>query len=89
MQPPEIALLRKDLGLSQADFGRLFDAHFMTVSKWERGIGSPTPYQVALMQQFRVTADAKKQEAQEQVKQLLVGAGVIAALFWLLSNAKK
>lgn len=52
-------------------------------------IGSPTPYQVALMQQFRVTADAKKQEAQEQVKQLLVGAGVIAALFGLLSNAQK
>lgn len=84
-----IAQLRKDLGLSQADFGRLFDAHFMTVSKWERGIAFPTPYQVALMQSFRETANAKQQEAQEQVKQLLVGAGVVAALLWLLSNTKK
>ncbi len=84
-----ILQLRKDLALSKADFGRLFDAHFMTVSKWERGIAFPSPYQVALMQTFRETANAKKQEAQEQVKQLLVGAGVIAALLWLLSNAKK
>lgn len=89
MNQIEIAQLRKDLGLSQVDFGRLFDTHFMTVSKWERGIASPSPYQFALMQKFRETADVKKLEAQEQVKQLLVGAGVIAALFWLLSNAKK
>ena len=89
MNPTEIVQLRKDLALAQADFGRLFDAHFMTVSKWERGIATPSPYQAALMQQFRLTADLKRQEAQEQVKQLLVGAGVIAALFWLLSNAKK
>ena len=83
-----IVQLRKDLALSQSDFGRLFDAHFMTVSKWERGLATPSPYQVALMQRFRETADAKKQEAQEQVKQLLVGAGVIAALLWLLSAGK-
>jgi len=89
VNPTEIVQLRKDLALAQADFGRLFDAHFMTVSKWERGIATPSPYQAALMQQFRLTADLKRQEAQEQVKQLLVGAGVIAALFWLLSNAKK
>lgn len=89
MLPNQIVQLRKDLGLSQADFGRLFDAHFMTVSKWERGVASPSPYQIALMQQFRQTADAKAKETKEQVKQLLVGAGVIAALFWLLSNAKK
>lgn len=88
MNQIQITQLRQDLGLSQVDFGRLFDSHFMTVSKWERGITSPSPYQFALMQKFRETADAKKLEAQEQVKQLLVGAGVIAALFWLLSNTK-
>ncbi|MHB1544015.1 MAG: hypothetical protein ACYCS1_07690 [Gammaproteobacteria bacterium] len=61
----------------------------MTVSKWERGISPPSPYQGALMQEFRKTADAKKEQAQVQVKNLLVGAGVVAALFWLLSNTTK
>ncbi len=48
----------------------------------------PTPYQLALMQQFRLTADTKKAEVDETVKNLLVGAGVVAALIWLL-GAKK
>jgi len=87
MSPNEIAQLRKDIGLSQVDFGQLFGTHFMTVSKWERGITRPSPYQVALMLQFRYTADLRKAEAQEQVKKLLVGAGVVAALVWLLAKA--
>lgn len=86
MEPLQIAQLRKDLGLSQGDFAQLFGAHFMTISKWERGLTSPSPYQVALMNQFRVTADAKKAQAQEEVKKLLVGAGVVAALLFLLSK---
>ncbi len=56
----------------------------MTVSKWERGILKPSAYQVVLMDQFRKTADAKKTQAQEEVKKLLIGAGVVAALIWLL-----
>lgn len=86
MNNSEIRQLREDLGLSQVDFAQLFGAHFMTVSKWERGIAAPSAYQLALMGQFRETADAKKQEAKEQVKQLLVGAGIVAALVWLLSS---
>lgn len=85
MQPTEIAILRRALGLSQVEFGQLFDAHSMTVSKWERGVLRPTAYQIALMRQFQTTADAKKDQAREQVKNLLVGAGVVAALVWLLS----
>lgn len=68
------------------EFGQLFGAHSMTVSKWERGVLKPSGYQIALMQQFQATADAKKDQAQEQVKQLLIGAGVIAALVWLLNG---
>ena len=89
MVPANILQLRKDLGLSQVDFARLFDAHFMTVSKWERGVSSPSPYQVGLMREFRRAADVKREQIQEQLQNLLVGAGVIAALFWLLSSAKK
>lgn len=83
-----IAALRHDLGLSQGEFGQLFGAHTMTVSKWERAVLSPSAYQQALMQQFRRTADDQKIQAQEQVKNLLVGAGVVAALVWLLGSGK-
>ena len=86
MQITEISSLRRSLGLSQVEFGQLFDAHSMTVSKWERGVLRPTAYQIALMRQFQTTADAQKDQAREQVKNLLVGAGVVAALVWLLSG---
>jgi putative transcriptional regulator len=89
MSPKEIVAVRKSIGLTQADFARLFDAHVMTVSKWERGVAVPTPYQVALMKQFKQTAEVKKAEVQNEVKALLVGAGVVAALIWLLSNSRK
>jgi transcriptional regulator with XRE-family HTH domain len=89
MTPVAIATLRKALGLSQVEFGQLFGTHFMTVSKWERGIAQPSPYQLALLEQFARTAQAKEAEAQEEVKKLLIGAGVVAALIWLLTAAGK
>jgi putative transcriptional regulator len=86
MQAQDITSLRKSLGLSQVEFGQLFDTHSMTVSKWERGILRPSAYQIALMNQFKKTSDVKKDVEREQVKNLLVGAGVVAALVWLLSS---
>jgi putative transcriptional regulator len=88
MTPEDILSVRKALGLTQADFARLFDAHVMTISKWERGVAVPSPYQVALMGHFKRTADARKEQGQKELQNLLVGAGVVAALIWLLSNAK-
>lgn len=86
MEAAEIVSLRRALGLSQGQFGQLFGAHAMTVSKWERGLLLPSAYQQALMAQFRQTADKQQALAQEQVKKLLVGAGVVAALIWLLGS---
>lgn len=82
-----VSKLREDLNLSQAEFGNLLGVHAMTVSKWERDILKPNSYQMALMQQFRATADSKKVD--DTVKNLLIGAGIVAALFWLLNSAKK
>lgn len=89
MTPATITALRKALGLSQGEFAQLVGAHAMTVSKWERGQAYPTPYQLALMTQFSQTAKVKQAEAQEILKGLLIGAGVVAALVWLLTGAKK
>jgi putative transcriptional regulator len=71
--------------MSQIQFGQLLGAHFITVSKWERGISPPTPYQMAMLEGFQKTAAQKKTEAQEQALKLLIGAGVVAAVAWLLS----
>jgi putative transcriptional regulator len=60
MTPTAIAVIRKALGLSQVEFGQLFGAHFMTISKWERGLAQPSPYQIALMEQFARTAQANR-----------------------------
>jgi transcriptional regulator with XRE-family HTH domain len=93
MTPAQIVTLRQALGLSQAEFAQLFGVHQMTVSKWERGrqapLAIPTPYQTALMQAFGRAAQAKRADVQHEVKNILVGAGVIAALFFLLSQARK
>lgn len=88
MNPSDVVALRQALGLSQVEFGQLFGAHAMTVSKWERGLLVPSAYQQALMQQFRRKADEPKAQTQENVKNLLVGAGVVAALVWLLGAGK-
>jgi len=85
MEPQAILQLRSDLGLSQVQFGQLFGAHFMTISKWERGALKPSAYQVVLMDQFRKTADQKKARERTELGKLLIGAGVIAALAWLLA----
>lgn len=89
MTPQQILQLRTALGLSQVQFAQLFGVHFMTISKWERGVVAPSTYQIALMKQFAQTAAAKQQQAQNEVKNLLVGAGVVAALVWLLTAATK
>ena len=88
MTGKQILDLRAALGLSQVQFAQLFGVHFMTVSKWERGVIVPSPYQLALMGQFAQTAVAKQEEAKEQVKGLLVSAGVVAALVFLLTAKK-
>jgi putative transcriptional regulator len=83
----EILDLRKQLKLNQVQFAQLFGVHQMTASRWERGELAPTPYHQALMDEFRKAA--KDREAQEKLEAVLIGAGVIAAVYLLLSIAKR
>ena len=87
MDRSEIQNLRKRLGLNQVEFAQLSGVHPITVSKWERGEASPTPYQIALFQQFQTAAQRK--EIRETVRTTLIGAGVALALAMLLSHLMK
>jgi putative transcriptional regulator len=86
MRPQEIVQIRKLLAMTQEQFSRLFDVHPMTVSKWERGESQPSPYQVGLLESFGQAAQRDSAAVQEEVKKLMITAGVIAALAFLLTR---
>ena len=87
MNADKIKQLRKKLGLSQEKLGQLLDVHTMTVSKWERGVLEPTPYQSAMMDEFEKATS--KPEVKSSLKHVLIAAGVVAALYLLLKSAKE
>ena len=84
MEGREIKQIREKLGLSQAHFGQLLGVHAMTVSKWERGALSPNGYQETLMKTFNTTAE--QSQAKGQIEGILLTAGLVAALLFLLSK---
>lgn len=87
MKCSEIRSIRRLLGLNQAQFGQLMGVHAITVSKWESGITSPSDYQLAFLSQYRIAA--KNEQVREDLKNVLVAAGVIAAVIFLLNASKK
>ena len=86
MGSEEIKKLREGLGLSQAKFGDLLGAHPMTVSKWERGELTPNDYQQILMKEFEFAANDEK--VKENLKTILIGAGIAAAIYFLLKQTR-
>ena len=46
-------------------------------------------YQSALIDQFAKTADTKREQVKDDVGKLLLGAGVVAALVWLLLGSEQ
>ena len=86
MNKDQIFSLRREMGLSQPEFGQLFGVHPMTVSKWERDLLAPNEYQIALMREFQKAIQDEK--ARQNVKAVLIGAGIAAALLLLLDAGK-
>ena len=78
--------IRKVLGLTQTQLGQLLGIHSLTVSKWERGVLTPSPYQMAMLDSFK-KAGERKPLVGGTVVALLVGAGIAAALYLLLKAA--
>ena len=87
MKKEEIADLRKKLGLTQAQFGQLFGAHPITITRWESGEYEPNAHQTMLLENFKKSAQDK--EVQKTLVAILVGVGVAAALLLLLKAALK
>ncbi|WP_348652731.1 helix-turn-helix domain-containing protein [Polyangium sp. 6x1] len=85
MNGSEIRQVRESLGLSQAQFASLLGVHAVTVSRWENSAQHPTPYQVGLIQQFGRAA--RRKDVATQVAAVLVTAGAIAGLYFLLKWA--
>ena len=88
MDPDEVRTLRRALRLNQAEFAQLLGAHAVTVSRWETpGSGyGPSAYQCALMRDFEKAAGSR--EMGQTLKNLLVGAGIAAAIYFLLKAAR-
>ena len=89
MNGQAIRQIRNQMGMNQAQFGSLVNAHFVTVSKWENDEASPDSYQLGMLQRFAAIEQEKRKQMGTEAKDALVVAGVIAALFLLLSATQK
>lgn len=69
---------RKRLKLTQAEFSCLMGVHPITVSKWERGLAEPTPWQYLLATSFRTPSPG------ERIDMLLAQRGPILTIADLL-----
>ena len=87
MTPEQLRAVRDGLGLTQEQFAQLLGVHGLTVSKWERGVLTPSPYQVALIQSFAKAKEKRPEVTGGALAAILLGAGVAAALFFLLKAA--
>ncbi len=87
MMPDTIRSVRNSLGLTQSEFGQLLGAHSMTVSRWELGQLAPSAYQQALMEAFQTAS--RNRRFNKPIKTLLVGAGIVAVLAFLLSLSQE
>ena len=85
MTATEVLAIRERLGLNQTQLAQLLGVHPLTVSKWERGLLSPSPHQETMLRSFRKAG--KTPDIGEQVATALVTVGVAFALLLLLQAA--
>lgn len=86
MTGAEVTSIRTTLGFTQVQLAQLLGVHPLTVSKWERNQGQPTPHQAALLRSFGAACGSQP-EIGQVVGGLLVSAGVAVALWALLDAA--
>lgn len=75
--------------MTQAQFGALLNAHFVTVSRWESGTMAPDDYQRSMLEQFSAIEERRRQKVGDTVKGALIGASIAVAVFILLRAAQQ
>jgi len=97
MTPQRIRFLRKRLGLSQAQLGRLMNVHQTLISHWEKGARFPDKYQEEQLRHLYRSAQELGEEQQMKVEKMIgegLFAGAMALLIgvgiaWLLDDDSK
>lgn len=74
---------RLRLRLTQPQLGQLLGAHWVTVSRWERGEAAPSSYQAELLAAFERSS---RRDESTGIGAVLVAAGVVGALALLLGG---
>jgi len=87
----QIAKIRTDLGLTQAQFATYMQVSLMTVNTWEMGTRNPDNYKLATLLELRKRIDeAKANRAKKQFVDGLKVAGAIGIgtlLAYIFSNS--
>lgn len=74
--------VRKSLWMSQSDFALLVGVHYMTVSKWERNVLSPSPWMKELIE----CIDDSPKTTKNISRSLLYKIGPVKTLVMLLQR---
>lgn len=79
----QLKMMRSELGLTQSELAMLIGVNPYTVSKYERGVLDPNPFQAALLHEFH----AASRVGCDGAAAALANGGVPAALRLLLGEA--
>lgn len=82
----DVKQIRTDLGLTQQQLSAVLGCHTMTVSKWERGVLRPRPWDLAMLEAFRRAVQADDGIGPKVYQRLLRG-GYAEGLYLLLRTA--
>lgn len=82
MTAADVKRIRAALGMTQETLARLLGVHGLTVSKWERGVSTVSPWQAGLLAVFE-QATVQEPSVGRWASETLAGEGAPAALHTL------
>lgn len=85
MKASNIIAIRKDMQLSQIEFGLIFGVHYKTISRWEAGKFNPTPYQEAFLEMCDRALEGSEPIGELFIKDV-AKYGVCCALYNLMAQ---
>lgn len=83
MPPKDIAHVRTEMRMSQAELAQLFSVHLMTVNKWERGKSNPNHIQIVLLAELDKASKIKK--VREEFKSAMAIKSLGDFWYWVMA----